>query len=335
MDLGYCVAGLNDEADIVVVGSCIIECVTYVRTLLSKYDLSMAGHNVHHRYGGKGANQCVAAAKLGASVALISKLGLDRMGKSYIEELQKYHCINTKYIWFLKDIPTGVATIAISNSNAHTTILVPGANTYLSPSDVDAARNMLLKAKVVLLQGETPWETTLYCLSKLLVSPESRAKVVLNPSPAVYPMNPMVLILADIVCLNELEAGVIAGMSIDNEEDLAECMIRLLDMKCDTVIITLGDNGVVYASIESPRLKTIPIDRVEPVESHGAGDCFVGALAFFLCYYPDLPLGELIVRSCHIARESLLVAGLQNSFPEVQNLDRRLFYPTCEFYKDI
>lgn len=338
-DRNHCVSRFKDEADIVVVGSCVVEIITYAR-YIPKVNETTTGYNVEERYSGKGANQCVAAAKLGASVALISKLGNDSMGKRYLEVLQKYPSINTKYIWLLQDVPTGVSSVTISNNDVQQTIAIPGANDYLFPSDIDAAKDILLKAKVILFQGGTPWETTLYCLSKLLVSSESTSKVVLNPSPAIYPLNPLVMILADIVCINELEAEIITDMKITCEEDLIECVNKLIfDMKCNTVIVTMGANGVVYASKENPRLKTIGVERVErSSDAHGVGDCFVGALAFFLCYFPQLPLGELIVRSCYVARQSLFTPGLHDSFPDkktLNDLDERLFYPSCEFYRNI
>ncbi|KAI5711640.1 hypothetical protein M8J75_001985 [Diaphorina citri] len=329
-DWSHCVANLKDEADIVVVGSCLVEFITYVQTL-PKPEETVKGYHFEQRFSGKGANQCVAAAKLRASVALISKLGNDKFGISYLEELRKYNSINTKYIWLLQDVTTGVCSKVISNKGTHQTNIIPGANTYLSASDIDAAKNLLLKAKVIMFQGETPWETTLYCLSKLHVSLESRAKIIVNPSPAVYPLNPIVMILADIICINEQEAEIITDMKINNEEDLADCMEKLLDMKCNTVIITLGGSGVVYATRDNPRLKTITVDHVEyPIESEGVGDCFVGALAYYLCYFPQLPLGEMILRSCHVARQSLFNVGLQNSFPDKETLPDNLFSPKCE-----
>lgn len=334
----HCISKLKDEADIVVIGACLFEIITYTHCIPKENEITR-GYSIQERYSGKGANQCIAAAKLGASVALISKLGDDSNGKRYLEELQKYP-INTKYVWLLRDVPTGVSSVAINTENAQQTILVPGANDYLSLTDLDAAKDMLLKAKVIVCQGETPWETSLYCLSNLLVSSQSTAIIVLNPSPAVYPLHPLLLVLADIVCVNEREAGIITNMKINCEEDIIDCVNTLIfDMKCNTVIVTMGPSGVVYATKDSPRLKTV---KVEPVETssdaYGVGDCFVGALAFYLCYFPHLPLGEQIIRSSYIARQSLYSPGLQDSFPDKKSLcylNEKLFSPCCKFYKNI
>ncbi|KAL1464379.1 hypothetical protein WDU94_004030 [Cyamophila willieti] len=329
-DKTFCVAKLNDAADIVVVGSCLVKLVAYGKNL-PRFSQTVEGYTAKHRFTGKGANQCVAAAKLGASVALVSKVGNDLYGRRYLEELQKYPSINTKYIWVMQDVPTGIASNVISNSDNYQSIIVPGANACLSIADLNVAKDLLLSAKVVLFQGETPWETTVYGLKKLLVSSGSTAKMIVNPSPAVYPLDPVVMILADIICMNELEAEIITNMEIRNEEDIAECIEKLLDMKCKTVIITLNNSGIVYASQDSPRLKTVAINRVENiVETDGMDDCFVGALTFYLCYYPQLSLGEIIYRSAEVARLSTFHVGLQTSFPNRESLNEELLSPVCK-----
>lgn len=154
-------------------------------------------------YGGKGANQCVAAGRLGARTALIAKLGDDYWGNEYIKHLRSENiCID--YVDQCKWEPTGVAQIAVSNDGQNHIIIVPGANKQLNRNDVMAAKNLFQNAKVLLCQLETPIEGTIEAIQSF------NGISILNAAPAMEDLHPDLLTAASIICVNETEAALMA-----------------------------------------------------------------------------------------------------------------------------
>lgn len=305
----------EEFADIVVVGSCMIDLVSYVSRLPVAGE-TVQGLKFTQGFGGKGANQCVAATKLGAKTALIARLGEDNFGKTYLDEFKKYPTLNTSHVALVPDQTSGMAPISVANDGENQIVIVPGANLKLSPSDIDDAEPLLVHSKVVLFQGEIDWNTTLYCLRKV--------KTYSNE--AFSTLDPAIFSLADVICVNEVEAEILTNKKISADEDAIECVKTLLDKECNTVIITMGGSGVVYASKQdNATIHSLQVERVTPVDSTGAGDCFLGALSYYYSYFPNLPLREMISRSCQIARLSVLQRGTQESFPSRQALDPNLF----------
>uniref|UniRef100_A0A8D8SS68 Ribokinase n=1 Tax=Cacopsylla melanoneura TaxID=428564 RepID=A0A8D8SS68_9HEMI len=312
--------GNDKKTDIVVVGSCMIDLVSYVPRL------PMPGETIHgtkfqQGFGGKGANQCVAAAKLGASTALVAKLGGDNFGACYLSELNQYDNLNTRYVT-REEISSGMASISVSSNGENQIVIVPGANSTLCNSDIDAALPLLRNSKVVVFQGETPWSTTRYCLDKMV---HTEVLSILNVAPAPsIPCSDLItsLTLASIVCVNEVEAELLTQIKLDSEEHISDSLDSLFSLGCKTVIITLGANGAVFATSKSRTVEKVQVKKVDhPVDTTGAGDCFLGALAYFISYFPSLPLGEQISRACKIARLSVMQCGTQPSFPSLSLLE--------------
>ncbi|KAL1450930.1 hypothetical protein WDU94_003241 [Cyamophila willieti] len=348
---------------IVVVGSCMIDLVSYVPRL------PMPGETIHgtkfqQGFGGKGANQCVAAAKLGASTALVAKLGGDNFGACYLSELAKYESLNTRYVTRAREgISSGMASISVSSNGENQIVIVPGANSTLCNSDIDTALPLLRNSKVVVFQGETPWSTTRYCLERLSISNEVLSILNVAPAPST-PCSDLLtsLTLASIVCVNEVEAELLTQVKLDYRvkrrrawmvlgrvtalpsithvmldffgplilgevnSHISDSLDCLFSLGCQTVIITLGASGAVFATAKgSNTVEKVEVERVNhPVDTTGAGDCFLGALAYFISYFPSLPLGEQISRACKIARLSVMQYGTQPSFPSRSQLDESL-----------
>ncbi|XP_074104072.1 ribokinase [Cotesia typhae] len=304
---------------IVVVGSCMVDFISNVARL-PKAGETVLGKEFKRSWGGKGANQCVAAAKLGASTTLIASLGSDIFGEEYFQALKSLN-IDTKYIKLRKDISSGVAQIIVDDNGDNKIVIVPGANTLLSPADVEEAEDAVRKAAVLLAQFETSLETTL----RALELHKGHGISIVNGAPALANPDLNVLKNCDIFCVNETEAEVMSGIEPLALKNTQQALDKFFQLGCNTVIITLGAEGAVFASRDNPKMIHVPVEKVKPVDTTGAGDAFLGALAYFIAYHPSLTLKEQIKRACHVAKESVLKAATQASFPMKEELSKELF----------
>ncbi|XP_075220745.1 ribokinase-like isoform X2 [Lycorma delicatula] len=270
-------------------------------------------------FGGKGANQCIAAAKLGASTAMIARLGDDNFGKEYFDLLKK-HNVNTSHVMITSGISSGVAQITVSESEGDNYILiVEGANGLLSPMDVELAADIIKQAKVGLFQLEIPLETSVAAMK--LFKEKSNAVLMFNPSPAKENIDPIIFTLCDILVVNETEAEMITKVVVKTIEDAYAALKSFIKLGCKTAIISLGSQGAAFATKtqkEPVHVKVNPIDN--PVDTTGAGDLFLGALAYSFIYKNHLNLNEKIMFSCNIARECVQKAGAQDSFPYLKDI---------------
>ncbi|KAL1138413.1 hypothetical protein AAG570_008477 [Ranatra chinensis] len=273
-------------------------------------------------HGGKGANQCVAAAKLGASTSLIARLGDDSFGKEYLKSLKELG-INTDNVILTPLKSSGMAQITVSESGDNHIVIVAGANDLLSVEDIRASQNMIEEAKVVIFQFETPLSTTVNTL-QLLKDSSGKPVSIVNGAPALDHLDSKIFPLCDIFCVNESEAGAILREDVDSVENATHAAKKFLQLGCNTVIITLGSKGAVFAT-ENSKIGHVPAQSVTPVDTTGAGDAFIGALAYFTAFMGQLPLSERIRRSCVVASTSVLRAGTQISFPNKMDLPEELF----------
>jgi ribokinase len=233
---------------------------------------TVAGQAVHYFPGGKGANQAVAAAKLGASTALIGRLGTDAFG----QQLRTFLAAQGVDLALVKDAAgthSGTAIITIANAD-NTIVVVPGANALVSTEDVAAP--VLAKGDVAVSQFEIPQATIAAFFKRARAA---GATTILNPAPAIA-CNPELLELVDIMILNETELGFLAGTTLADTDEPArfiEAARRLPAASGKTICVTLGKRGVLALVGGAPSL--IAGRAVKAVDTTGAGDCFVGALA--------------------------------------------------------
>jgi ribokinase len=233
---------------------------------------TVAGTAVLYFPGGKGANQAVSAAKLGAPSTLIGRLGADAFGK----ELRTFLAAQGIDLTFVKDTAeahTGTALITIANAD-NTIVVVPGANALVSAEDVGAAA--LAKGDVAVSQFEIPLQTIAAFFARARAA---GATTILNPAPAIK-FGRELLDLVDVLVLNETELGVLAGVALRDSDDDARFIeaIRLLQTRPDqTVCVTLGRRGVL--AVVDGQTSVIAGRAVKAVDTTGAGDCLVGALA--------------------------------------------------------
>ncbi|XP_029157808.1 ribokinase-like [Nylanderia fulva] len=304
---------------IVVVGSIMIDFTSF-SPRLPKPGETLIGTKFEKKYGGKGANQCVTAAKLGASTALIASLGYDTFAQEYLEIL-KTENVDVSHVQIQKDKHSGIAHITVAEDGENSIVIVLGANESLTPEHADSAVDVIKSASVLLCQFEVPLETTLHAL-KLH---RGHGFSIVNGAPARANFDPEILKLCDLFCVNETEAEVTTGIQPVDLSNVQQVVDKLLDKGCNAIILTLGSLGAVYASKTNRNVTRIPAIKVHPVDTTGAGDAFLGGLAYFMAYHPNLLMDECIRRACVVATHSVLQFGTHASFPRRSDLPADLF----------
>ena len=233
---------------------------------------TVAGKEVHYFPGGKGANQAVAAAKLGASSTLIGRLGADAFGQQ-LRQFLSLQGVDLTLVKDTADVHTGTAVITIADAD-NTIVVVPGANARVSAEDV--AVPLLAKGDVAVSQFEIPQPTISAFFNRARTA---GATTILNPAPAL-PCGRDLLDLVDILILNETELGLLAQAELHDTDEpvrFVEAVRRLPTASDKIICVTLGKRGVLALIGGEPVLT--PGRIVKAVDTTGAGDCFVGALA--------------------------------------------------------
>ncbi|NDL66794.1 ribokinase [Anaerotalea alkaliphila] len=231
------------------------------------------GSEIHHIPGGKGANQAVAMAKLGAQVEMFGCVGDDETGKNLLENLKSVG-VETSHIMVVENIPTGIAFITVGEDD-NAIVVVPGANGMVDKAYVDRIRGPLLESDIVLLQQEIPMETVEYVVD---LCARHQVKVVLNPAPAV-PLKKETIEKATYLTPNEHEAAILFGTELSTEELLKRYPGKLL--------ITQGSKGV-SACLEDGTVVLVPARKAHVVDTTGAGDTLNGAFTLRIAMGADL-----------------------------------------------
>jgi ribokinase len=256
-------------------------------------------------FGGKGANQAVAASLCGADVEMVAAVGGDLLGTETVKNFTSVG-VRTSGIRVIPEASTGAAMILVTPDGENRIIVASGANDLLQPADVDAAAPLLAGADMVLLQFEVPLATVYHTIR---LAKAHNVRCMVNPAPALT-VDLSVLALAEYLILNETEAEVITGRRVQSEAELDACVAALLGSGIRQVILTLGARGAVLAS-QSGRMH-VPAFKVATVDTTGAGDAFIGSLAVFL--NEGMPDEEAITRANLYAALSTTRTGTQKSF---------------------
>jgi len=248
--------------------------------------LPQPGQTVHGRTfetlpGGKGANQAVAAARLGAPVSFIGCVGDDDFGR-HARQVLAEEGIATEHLHTVADVRTGVAMIIVDDAGQNCIALAAGANAALSVAHVDAAAALIRGAALLICQLESPLDVVQHAVA---LAHAAGVPVLLNPAPA-QALPASLLAQVDLLVPNETEAAVLAGMSAGAEFDAAAAAARLRALGARSVIVTLGAAGVHVAADGIDRRLAAPVVRA--VDTTGAGDTFIGAFAAARCEGADL-----------------------------------------------
>lgn len=266
--------------------------------------------------GGKGANQAVAAARLGAEVTFVARVGEDVFGDTSLQNIRAMG-VDTRYVVRDPEHPSGVALIIVDESGQNSIVVAPGANLQLRPEDVDAAHDAMAACDVVVLQLEAPLETVRHAIG---VARSLDKLVVLNPAPS--PPRDLDLSGVDFLTPNETEACQLLGLSYSARFDDLEVASQLAEQRLPNgfVVLTVGERGAVVASMSGQR--RVPTHRVRAVDTTAAGDCFTGALATALGEGQDL---QQSVRFANAAAAiSVTRMGAQPSLPTRREVEDML-----------
>lgn len=293
--------------DIVVIGSLNMDMV--VRTNRSPdAGETLIGQAFALSPGGKGANQAVAAARLGAEVSMIGRVGKDTFGSEMLEIIRN-EGIHIEHISVSEHQATGVASIIIEEDGENRIIVVPGANIELTVQDIQALEAVISQTKIIVLQLEMDLAMSEQAIA---IAHRKGIPVILNPAPARVLKDEM---LAQVSYLtpNETEAGILSGMTVDSAETAEQAARILLQKGVQNVIVTLGSKGALIVNAEGA--KAVPGFPVKAVDTVAAGDSFNGALA------QQLVLGKTLEEAVSFANAvGALAVGKEGAIPSLPQL---------------
>jgi ribokinase len=304
-------------AQVVVVGSLNMDLVTRAPRLPRPGE-TLAGDSFVTVSGGKGANQAVAVARLGARAAMIGCVGNDSHGE-HLRAAMLAERIDCQGLATVPDVSTGIASIVVDADGQNAIIVVAGANGALSPQAVDRFEHLLTTAQIIICQLEVPLPTVAHVLA---TARKLGKTVILNPAPASGPLPDQWYSLVDYLIPNESEAAILSGIAVDSLESAAAAASSLVAAGAGKVIVTLGEQGVLFASGAGDEHFAAP--RVTAVDSTAAGDTFVGGFAAALAQgYSE---ADAIRFAQKAAALSVTRAGAQPSIPD--SAEVRRFDPT-------
>jgi ribokinase len=290
---------------VTVIGSINMDLVTST-TQIPKVGETVLGNSFHSIPGGKGANQAVAAARLGADVTMIAAVGNDSFGKTLVEHLTN-EGINTENIIKVKDTSTGIASIIVSEAD-NSIIVVPGANNHVTPEGIEKHEDKIINSDIILLQLEIPVKSVIRAVE---LAKKHGVRTILNPAP-IQKLPKELLEMVDYLTPNEHEQALLFDSIGGTEEELAK-----YKEKC---IVTKGSKGVmIYKNGEK---NEIPSIQVEAVDTTGAGDSFNGALAVALC--DGLEIEEACRFANVVGAISVTKLGAQTGMPTKKEVEEFL-----------
>jgi ribokinase len=292
------------QSFIAVVGSANVDLTTF-NDVFPRPGETIFGKKFDLGFGGKGANQAVAARLCGANVGMVAKVGSDLFGPATIKNFESQG-IDATYVRIAEGASSGVAPIFVDPSGQNRIIVVKGANDTLSPEDVDAAAPLLRKADTIVMQFEIPLRTVYHTVK---FAKTHGIRCIVNPAPA-QPVDYKEAGAADYFIPNESEAEAITGMPVDSLDDARKCAEFMVRQGMRRVVITLGERGSLAAGQD--RMELIPAFKVHTVDTTGAGDAFIGSFAVFLS--EGLPEEEALPRASLYAALSTTKVGTQKSF---------------------
>ena len=300
---------------IIIVGSLNMDLVVRVPHLPAPGE-TILGRDFHTIPGGKGANQAVAAARLGGIVHMIGRVGQDKYGQTLRANLSA-EGINVDYVQADSESASGVALITVDEAGANTIVVAPGANMALTSQDVSQACKRIASMDVLVLQ----LEVSLDCVLEAARAGRARgAKVVLNPAPSRL-LSDDIYKNVDVLVPNETETSLLTGLPIDTMEKAEQAANRLLEMGVGTVVLTLGGRGALVVMPGESSIHILP-HVVQVIDTTAAGDAFVAGLAVGLA--EGLNLAEAARLGNSAGAIAVTRLGAQPSMPNREDVVRML-----------
>ncbi len=301
-------------ASLTVVGSLNMDLVTRSPRIPQPGE-TIIGSDFHTVPGGKGANQAVAAARLGARTSMVGRVGCDAFAEQLLDNLAAAG-VDHRFVLRNSEAATGVALIVVDDAGQNSIVVASGANMRLSPADVDAAAAAISPADVLLLQLESPLETVTRAAQ---MAHAHGASVILNPAPA-RPLPAELLALVDVLAPNENETALLTGLPVGDMAEAEVAAMALLDLGVGNVILTLGERGALLA--RGGKTERFPAFDVSPVDTTGAGDAFMAGLAVALA--EGKALAEAVRWGNAAGALATTKLGAQSSLPTRQDVGNLL-----------
>jgi ribokinase len=295
---------MKKKPSITVIGSNMIDLITRVNRMPRQGE-TVEAPDFDLGFGGKGANQAVAASLLGAEVVLIARVGDDIFGREVIKNFESFG-IDTAYVEVAKGTTNGVAPIFVGEDGNNSILIIKGANAFVSKEDVERASEKILKSDLILLQLEIPLETVYYAVE---FGHTHNIPVLLNPAPGV-PLDFQYVSKVTTLIPNETELETITGLPVVSMDKIENAAKWLLEKGVRTVIVTLGERGSLL--VTDQRVELVSPVEVTPKDTTGAGDAFIGAFAFYFVLTGNT--AEAMRYANHYAALSTLKTGTQKSF---------------------
>jgi ribokinase len=295
---------MSTRPRILVVGSCNVDLTTFSDRFPTAGE-TMFGTGFDLGFGGKGANQAVAARRCGADVSMIARVGRDLFGQATLDNFAQCG-IDASHVRILEDVSSGVAPIFVDPTGQNRIIVVKGANDRLRPEDIDDAGPLIAQADCVVLQFEIPLDTVAHAAR---VARAHGVRTILNPAPAL-PIDDELLRGVDYFVPNETEAEAISGLAVRTRDEAERCARSLRHRGARNVLLTLGDRGALLDGDEG--IVFVPAFGVETRDTTGAGDAFIGSFATFLV--EGCQPSDAVARANLYAALSTTAVGTQKSF---------------------
>jgi ribokinase len=302
----------RSPAHVIVVGSVNMDITVQVRALPAIGE-TVSGSDAELLLGGKGANQAIAAKRLGATVLFVARVGEDSFGTAALEALA-CEKLDLSTTLTTKGVSTGIALITLGQHGQNTITLSPGANACLVPADLEPVASSFSSQSVLLLQNEVPVAVSRHAASVLR---DKGGMIILDPAPATG-FDPSLLPLVDIVTPNETEACALTGIAIKTRKDALAAAQWLVGAGARIALIKMGSEGVVYAGACGEGHVRAPV--VTAVNTVAAGDCFNGALAVALG--EGLSFEAALDFACRAAAISVTRHGASASMPLRDDLEQ-------------
>lgn len=302
--------------DIAVIGSNMVDLIAYITRMPAEGE-TVEAPDFKMGCGGKGANQAVAAARLGAEVLMLSRVGNDIFADNTITNFRA-NGIDTRYI-LKSPAASGVAPIFVDPEGRNAIIIVKGANKLLSADDIARAAADIRQCKLIMLQLEIPTETV-YAAVRFGVA--NGIPVLLNPAPAQPDLVLENVKACEFIVPNETELSLLTGMPVDSADDIRNAAAALRDTGVKNVIVTLGKRGALWLAADGTEQHFPPVN-VAAKDSTGAGDAFIGCFA--TVYVKTGDVARAITAANHYAADSVTRLGTQTSYADREAFIR--FYP--------
>lgn len=297
---------------IAVIGSNMVDLISYIDKMPAAGE-TLEAPDFAIGCGGKGANQAVAAAKLGANVLMMTKVGDDMFADNTISNFKKFG-IDTTFVEKVPNTSSGVAPIFVDPSSQNRILIIKGANKHLLPQDIDRAADKLKECSLIILQLEISLETVYHAIE---FGNKHNIKVLLNPAPATKELDIDMACKCDFFVPNETELEILTGMPVRTEGEVQRAAMSLIEKGLKNVIVTMGSRGSMW--LNKGEMHWIEAYKVDAVDTSGAGDAFIGCFAD--SYVKTNDVLESMKKASAFSALSVMKKGTQISYPTKEEVE--------------